>query len=95
MNRDEIKLILRMASVVHPQGRWADSAVIDLWGDLLADVNAADGVAAMRHHLRSSGLPPKPSDIATFASRVVAERGRHPAPPPGRRYAVDIIEEGA
>lgn len=77
MTRDELAVLMGVASGVDRFFPAADGDVLDAWFELLADVPAAAAREAFRHHYRGTSETITPYDIANFW------RARRQHPPVG------------
>lgn len=77
MTRDELAVLMGVASGVDRYFPAPDSDVLDAWFELLADIPAAAAREAFRYHYRGSPETITPYDIAEFW------RGRRQHPPIG------------
>jgi hypothetical protein len=94
MKESEVGELLVLSAVIHPRV-WTTQEV-QLWHRLIGHLDRDDARQAMMVHLQESPFPPKPADITgrvrTARARQQERTGIHPAPPAGKRWAVEIIE---
>ncbi|SER95786.1 hypothetical protein SAMN05216188_11883 [Lentzea xinjiangensis] len=77
MTRDELAVLMGVASGVDRYFPAADDDVLDAWYELLADIPAAAAREAFRHHYRGTSETITPYDIANYW------RARRQQPPVG------------
>ena len=96
MNSKEAHQLLIRASAI--DSRRISEPVVIAWQEVLADVAYEDAVRALIEHRRSApAVYLEPGHIVQILrrehAREVEIRGPHPAPPPGKRWAADIIDD--
>lgn len=96
MNSKEAHQILIRASAI--DSRKISDPTILAWQEVLADVSYPDAIRALVEFRRSSpSVYLEPGHIVQILRRERAReaeiRGPHPAPPPGKRWAADIIDD--
>ena len=95
MNAAETERLLRAASAI--DNRKVTSTAVEVWQATLADIPYDEAATALIAHRRSRpGVWFEPGHIIEQRKlRIARERelnGPHPAPPAGKRWAVDAIE---
>jgi hypothetical protein len=94
-SRETEMLLVRASAIDH---RAVNDMIVVAWQEVLADVSYQDGVLALVEHRRSQpGVYLEPGHLVQ-ALRVARQRHRelngiHPPPPPGKRWAVQVIED--
>lgn len=90
MTRDELAVLMGVASGVDRYFPAADDDVLDAWFELLADIPAAAAREAFRYHYRGSSETITPHDIANFWRA----RRQHPPVGAGARQNAEQIHAG-
>ena len=91
----ETKLLLAEASAV--DNRVVSDIAVAAWCDILCDIRFEAARVALREHRRTSTEYLQPAHILALAKKHVQRTDRglaRPPAPPGKRYAVDVIEYG-
>ena len=92
--RETHELLILASAIDH---RTVDDGIVSVWQQILADTQYKPALQALTDHRRNSpGVYLEPGHIVQ-GIRQARERHRemhgiHPAPPPGKRWAVDVIE---
>lgn len=95
MNKSEVSKLLTVASAI--DHRSITPEIVNAWHAIVGDVPFDEAQAALIAHRRAKpGVYFEPGHIIEQRKlRIARERelnGPHPAPPPGKRWAVDAIE---
>jgi hypothetical protein len=90
VTRDELAVLMGVASGVDRYFPAADDDVLDAWFELLADIPATAAREAFRRHYRESSETITPHDIASFWRK----RRQHPPVGAGARPNAEQIHAG-
>jgi len=98
MDLRETHALLVRASAI--DSRTVSEPMVAAWQEVLADTSYQDGVRALTEHRRTQpGVYLEPGHLVQQVRVARHKRrelhGGHPAPPPGKRWAVDVIEQMA
>ena len=95
MDLQETEQLLIRASAV--DSRQIEDEIVAAWQEILADVSYDKAVRGLIAHRRNHpGVYLEPGHVLQGMREERRQReettGLHPAPPPGKRWAVDVIE---
>lgn len=95
MDIQETEQLLIRASAV--DSRQIEDEIVVAWQEILADVTYENGIRGLIAHRRNyPGVYLEPGHILQGIRQERRQReerdGIHPPPPPGKRWAVDVIE---
>lgn len=95
MNKTEVSKLLTIASAI--DHRTITPEIVNVWHSIIGDVPFDEAQDALTAHRRTRpGVYFEPGHVVEQRRlRIARDRemnGLHPAPPPGKRWAVDVIE---
>ena len=94
MNKTDVAKLLTIASAV--DNRRITEAAVNVWHDLIGHLDAEVAFEALRSFRRTQpGVYLEPGHILAEIRKAKDAQGvsYHPAPPPGKRYAVDVMND--
>jgi len=92
ISKPEVMKLITIASMI--DGRQASAELVDLWHTLLSGNTYQEALDGLMAHMKESPYPAQPAHINEKVKRA---RFRHQElygvqPPPGKKWAVDAIE---